>query len=152
MKNLMKKKKKKHNMYFQSSSTSQNLLLCKPSIVKWRPFENLLKFEKLLFWRLTFAKWNKYYFVVFGYFDFAFFNMTVVKNLMKKYPFMKNFQNAYSGLVLHNFFCSETLFHIFRKQIISDSHDCVGISILERCQCWKYIIFRIETIFNLIHF
>ena len=28
-------------MYFQSSSTSQNALLWKPSIVKWRRFENV---------------------------------------------------------------------------------------------------------------
>ena len=36
--------------------------------------------------------------------DFVCFNMTVVKNLMKKYPFMMYFQNAYAVLVLHNFF------------------------------------------------
>ena len=40
------------------------------------------------------------------YFDFACFNMTVVKNFRKKYPFMMYFQNAYAVLVLHNFFCS----------------------------------------------
>ena len=53
------------------------------------------------------------------YFDFACFNMTVVKNLMKIYPFMY-FQNAYAVLVLHNFFfVRETLFRkimaIYRK-------------------------------------
>ena len=42
-------------------------------------------------------------------FDFACFNMTVVKNPMKKYPFMMYFQNAYAILVLHNFFVRETL-------------------------------------------
>ena len=40
------------------------------------------------------------------FFDFGFLNMTVVKNCMKKYPFMMYFQNAYTVLVLHNFFCS----------------------------------------------
>ena len=40
------------------------------------------------------------------YFDFAYFNMTVAKNLMKKYPFMIYFQNACAVLVLHNFFGS----------------------------------------------
>ena len=42
---------------------------------------------------------------MFGYFDFAFFNMTVVKSLMKKYPFMMYSQNAYVVLVLQKFFC-----------------------------------------------
>ena len=36
---------------------------------------------------------------------FTCFNMTVAKNLIKKYPFIIYFQNAYAGLVLHNFFC-----------------------------------------------
>ena len=40
------------------------------------------------------------------YFDFAYFNMTVAKNLMKKYPFMIYFHNACVVLVLHNFFGS----------------------------------------------
>ena len=44
------------------------------------------------------------------YFNFPCFNMTVIKNLMKKYPFMMYFQNAYAVLVLHNFFVRETLF------------------------------------------
>ena len=43
------------------------------------------------------------------YFDFVCFNMTVVKNLMKKYPFMMYFQNAYAVLVLQDFFVRETL-------------------------------------------
>ena len=43
------------------------------------------------------------------YFDFACFRMTVVKNLMKKYPFMTYFQNVYAVLVLYNFFVLETL-------------------------------------------
>ena len=38
-------------------------------------------------------------------FDFACFNMTVVKNLMKKYLFMMYSQNGYAVLVPHNFFC-----------------------------------------------
>ena len=33
------------------------------------------------------------------YFDFAYFNMTVAKNLMKKYPFMIYFQNACAVLI-----------------------------------------------------
>ena len=40
------------------------------------------------------------------YFDFAYFNMTAAKNLMKKYPFMIYFQNTCAVLVLHNFFGS----------------------------------------------
>ena len=44
------------------------------------------------------------------YFNFPCFNMTVIKNLMKKCPFMMYFQNAYAVLVLHNFFVRETLF------------------------------------------
>ena len=38
------------------------------------------------------------------YFNFAYFIMTVVKNLMKKYPVMMYFQN-----LLHNIFVRETL-------------------------------------------
>ena len=53
------------------------------------------------------------------YFHFACFNMTVVKNLMKKYPFMMYFQNAYAVSVLYNFFVWETLFRkmmaLYRK-------------------------------------
>ena len=41
------------------------------------------------------------------HFNFACFNMTVIKNLMKKYSFMMYFQNAYAVLVLHNFFVRE---------------------------------------------
>ena len=44
------------------------------------------------------------------YFDFACFNMAVVKNLMKKYQFMVYFQNVYAVLVLQSFFCSGNAF------------------------------------------
>ena len=44
------------------------------------------------------------------YLNFACFNMTVVKNLMKKHPFIMYFQNACAILVLHNFFVRETFF------------------------------------------
>ena len=52
------------------------------------------------------------------YLNFAYFNMAVVKNLMKKYPFMTYFQNAYAVSVLDNFFVRETF---FRKMIIENS-------------------------------
>ena len=53
------------------------------------------------------------------YFNFPCFNMAIVKNLMKKYPFMMYFQKAYAVLVLHNFFVRETLFWPFVENSVS---------------------------------
>ena len=88
------------------------------------------------------------------YFDFAFFNMTVVKNLMKKIPFYDVFSKCVCSLSTSQFFLFRKLYFTYSR-----GKQFLILTIAWHLVYWKgvsvgakHMIFRIETLFNLIYF
>ena len=98
-------------------------------------------------------------------------NRTFLKNNCSRWKFWQNALRCFEGFLIclkswrwlaqgyeyawicftDRLFTAILLFHIFQRQIISDSHNCVEIIILERCQCWskgyEFLNWWTETLF-----